>query len=231
MTFGPQALLTVPMSIPWSSVQSFGGSTRLSGLSGNTQLAGNRVGSSGAASSLGALTGSRGDRGAGARADDAADRLELRGRPGTLHRRLGLRAEVAGRRQQVADVGQPRLERAYIMATIALAERAGERTRGGVAGPWRRCPVGATRWWPPRRCRHRARGRDRARAPSSIDRQGSRSRRRMSWTRFGVTRCRAERGPARPCTSLPLRSCRNRTRSDPAGGGRNTCTSACRLRS
>ena len=34
--FEPQALPTVPMSIPWSSDQSLGGSTRLSGDSGNT---------------------------------------------------------------------------------------------------------------------------------------------------------------------------------------------------
>src|ERR1700755_2066289 len=37
VTCDPQALLTVPMSIPWSSVQALGGSTRLSGLSGNTR--------------------------------------------------------------------------------------------------------------------------------------------------------------------------------------------------
>src|SRR6478736_4857719 len=36
-TFGPQALLTVPMSIPWSIVQWLGVSTRDVGVSGNTQ--------------------------------------------------------------------------------------------------------------------------------------------------------------------------------------------------
>jgi hypothetical protein len=36
-TFDPHALLTVPMSTPWSSDQALGGSTRLSGRSGNTQ--------------------------------------------------------------------------------------------------------------------------------------------------------------------------------------------------
>ena len=36
ITCGPQALLTVLMSIPWSSVQLLGPSTRDSGLSGNT---------------------------------------------------------------------------------------------------------------------------------------------------------------------------------------------------
>ena len=36
MTCAPQALLTVPMSMPWSRVQSLGGSTLDRGVSGNT---------------------------------------------------------------------------------------------------------------------------------------------------------------------------------------------------
>src|SRR5437588_10074936 len=36
VTWAPQALLTVPMSMPWSSVQALAGSTRESGLSGKT---------------------------------------------------------------------------------------------------------------------------------------------------------------------------------------------------
>src|SRR5579864_7370883 len=36
-TFEPHALRTVPMSIPWSRVQSLDGRTRLSGSSGNTR--------------------------------------------------------------------------------------------------------------------------------------------------------------------------------------------------
>ncbi len=39
VTWLPQALLTVPMSMPWSSVQAFGASTRESGLSGKTRPA------------------------------------------------------------------------------------------------------------------------------------------------------------------------------------------------